>query len=269
VAEQAISDQDLSLQEAISRYVRSLADGKPDVAAEVTRFGRWFGGDRPMRSLRPADIERYGEETSKNPVDASRRLESVRGFLAYAKKQGITETNLATHLRLRRTGVGDAAGDAATSDRIEVSADGLTALQAELGTLIARRPEIADELRLAMADKDFRENAPLDAAREKQAHLEARIRELEATLKRAVVIESTQDSTGRARMGSRITLLQLDTNQQKQYVLVGPGEVNAGQGRISVQSPVGRAVLNRGPGEEVEVMVPAGLRRFRIEAVES
>jgi transcription elongation factor GreA len=269
VAEQVTSDQELNLQEAISRYVRSLADGKPDVAAEVTRFGRWFGGERMMRSLRPADIERYGEETSKNPVDASRRLESVRGFLAYAKKQGITESNLATHLRLRRTGSGDSSGDAAASDRIEVSVEGLAALQGELSSLTSRRPEIAEELRLAMADKDFRENAPLDAAREKQAHLEARIRELEATLKRAVVIESSHESTGRARMGSKITLLQLDTNQEKQYVLVGPGEVNAGQGRISVQSPVGRAVLNRGAGEEVEVTVPAGVRRFRIEAVES
>ena len=261
--------QDLTLQEALSRYLRSVGEGKTEIAAAVTGFGRWFGTDRLMRTLRPADIERYGEETSKNSMDAARRLEAVRGFLAYAKKQGITETNLALHLRLRRSGAIDNSGDVLSSDRIEVSPEGLAALQSELTTLQARRPEIAEELRMAMADKDFRENAPLDAAREKQAHLEARIRELEATLKRATVIESGPETSGRARMGSRIRLRRLDTGQEVSYTLVGPGEVNAGQGRISVQSPVGRAVLNRSAGDDVEVTAPAGVIRFRLESVDA
>lgn len=259
--------QDMTLQQAIERYLRTAAEGKPDVAAEITRFSRWFSGDRQMRTLRPSDIERYGEETSKNPVDAQRRLESVRAFLAYAKKEGIVDTNLGLHLRLRRTGSIDTSAAEHASDRIEVSAEGMAALQHELAELTSRRPQMAEELRLAMADKDFRENAPLDAAREKQAHLEARIRELEGTLKRAVVVESAAD--GRARMGSRIRLRRLDTNAELNYTLVGPGEVNAGQGRISVQSPVGRAVVNCVPGDEVEVSAPAGVIRFRLEAVES
>lgn len=261
---------DLTLQDALTQYIRSLGAGKSEVAAEVTRFGRWIGGERPLRSLSPSDIERYGEETSKNSADAPRRLESVRHFLAYAKKQNLTTTNLGVHLRLRRVGGSDAGVGTATIDRLEISAEGLAALQEELTGLQGRRPEIAEELRLAMADKDFRENAPLDAAREKQAHLEARIREIEATLKRATVIDaSSAGNTGRARMGSRVHLLDLRSGQQKVYTLVGPGEMDASQGRISVQSPVGRAVVDRVPGDEIEVAAPAGTIRFRLEQVDA
>jgi transcription elongation factor GreA len=258
----------ITLQEAINHYLRSTRDGK-NIAPAIAHFARWFGSDRTLRSLRPADIERYGEETSKSSGEAPRRLEAVRAFLAYAKKEGYTDTNLALHLRLRRTGPADTGGDALAADRIEVSPEGLSVLQTELNELLSRRPEMAEELRLAMADKDFRENAPLDAAREKQAHLEARIRELEAILKRAVVIETATDAGGRARMGSRIRLRRLDNGQEIEYTLVGPGEVDARQRRISVQSPVGRAVVNCSPGDEVEVTAPAGVIRFRLEAVET
>lgn len=257
-----------TLQEAVTHYLQSARDKKPDAQA-IAHFVRWFGPDRSVRSLQPADIERYGEEASKSSGEAQRRLESVRAFLTFAKKDGMTDTPLALHLRLRRSGTVDAATEGRDADRIEVSADGLSALQSELGELVSRRPQMAEELRLAMADKDFRENAPLDAAREKQAHMEARIRDLEATLKRAVVVESVGDSGGRARMGSRIRLRRLDTNAEIEYTLVGPGEVDAGMRRISVQSPVGRAVVNCTPGDEVEVTAPAGTIRFRLEAVES
>ena len=274
MVEQAV--QDITLQQALNKYLHSLGEGKPDVAADVKRFVRWFDtwsstDSMLMRKLRPADIERFGEEASKNPVDASRRLESVRGFLAYSKKQGFTESNLATHLRLRRTGMSDSSGDQLASDRIEVTSEGLAALKAELATLLSRRPEIAEELKTAMADKDFRENAPLDAAREKQAHLEARIRELEATLKRAVVVETGPEASGRARMGSRVHLRDLASGQEVAYLLVGPGETGSGSAErpISVQSPVGKAVVNGAPGDEVEVETPGGKRRFRIESVES
>ena len=258
----------VTLQEAVNRYLRTGGD-KSNATQSIAHFVRWFGSDRVLHTLRPADIERYGEETSKSSGDAQRRLEAVRGFLAWAKKEGLIDVNLGLHLRLRRSGAVDTGGDVAASDRIEMTAGGVATLQAELTELLSRRPQMAEELRLAMADKDFRENAPLDAVREKQAHLEARIRELEATLKRATVVESEPESGGRARVGSRIRLRNLASGKEVSYTLVGPGEVNAGQGRISVQSPVGRAVVNRAPGDEVEVTAPAGVLRFRLESVDS
>ena len=258
----------VTLQEAVNRYLRTGGD-KSNATQSIAHFVRWFGSDRVLHTLRPADIERYGEETSKSSGDAQRRLEAVRGFLAWAKKEGLIDVNLGLHLRLRRSGAVDTGGDVAASDRIEMTAGGVATLQAELTELLSRRPQMAEELRLAMADKDFRENAPLDAAREKQAHLEARIRELEAMLKRAVIVQNAPDESGRARMGSRIRLRRLDNNQEIEYTLVGPGEVDARQRRISVQSPVGRAVVNCAPGDEVEVSAPAGVIRYRLEAVES
>lgn len=260
-----------TLQEALERYRGTLRESKMEDAQQLAHFSRWFGSNPLVGSVLPAQIEKYGEETSKDKLAAPKRLEAVRAFLTYAKKQGWTEGNLATHLRLRRTGGSDTATDAAGADRIEVSHEGLTALQAELDTLKARRPQIAEELRTAMADKDFRENAPLDAAREKQAHVEARIRELEATLKRATVVESGPEASGRARMGSRVTLTNLDEGRQVTYTIVGPGEKldDTTERKISVQSPVGRAIVNRAAGEVVEVAAPRGTIRFRLDAVES
>ncbi|MGD9890541.1 MAG: GreA/GreB family elongation factor [Dehalococcoidia bacterium] len=258
----------ITLQDANSHYLQSARDAKSNGAA-IQHFVRWFGATRTLQTLRPADIERYGEETSKSSGEAQRRLEAVRSFLAFARKEGYTDVNLALHLRLRRSGVTDGGGDTLTAERIEVSQEGLAALQSELSEMLSRRPEMAEELRLAMADKDFRENAPLDAAREKQAHMEARIRELESIMKRAVVVDAAGDASGRARMGSKIRLRRLDNDQEIEYTLVGPGEVDARQRRISVQSPVGRAVVNCSAGDEVEVAAPAGMIRFRLEAVES
>ncbi|MGH2588377.1 MAG: hypothetical protein ACRDJE_25945, partial [Dehalococcoidia bacterium] len=96
MAEQVSTD--ISLQQAITHYLRSSRDGKPNAPA-LAHFARWFGADRVIRSLRPADIERYGEEASKSSGEAQRRLEAVRAFLAFARKEGMTDSNLALHLR--------------------------------------------------------------------------------------------------------------------------------------------------------------------------
>lgn len=257
----------ISLAEAGQRYLASLsAAEKQKQTPEVNRFVRWFGGDRALSELRGVNIERYTTENA-TALEAEARLSALRNMLGYAKKQGLTAENLATHVRLRRTAGGSGSGETINADRVDVTAEGLAALQQELEDKRAQRPKIAEALRLAMADKDFRENAPLDAAREAQAHLEARIRELESMLKRAVVVASG-GAGGVARMGSRVRLRDLTSNKELCYVLVGPGQVNAAEGKISVASPVGSALLNRVEGEEVEVVAPSRTFRYRIEGVE-
>jgi transcription elongation factor GreA len=118
-----------------------------------------------------------------------------------------------------------------------------------------------------MADKDFRENAPLDAAKDRQGHIEARIREIESTLKRAVLADAAAQ-TGRVRVGSSVTVKNIDNGRTMQYSIVGPTEANAAEGKISSVSPVGKALLDRVPGDEVEVSVPAGAMKLVVEAVE-
>ena len=142
---------------------------------------------------------------------------------------------------------------------------------AELDDLRAQRMVIADDVKRAMADKDYRENAPLDAARDKQAHVEARIRELEHTLNNAEVLAEngkTARASGKAEIGSRLAVTDLAFEEALVYVLVDPSEVDPRQGRISVESPAGKAFLGKSAGQTVVVKAPAGNLRYRIDEID-
>jgi len=144
-----------------------------------------------------------------------------------------------------------------------------TALQAELESLKAQRPRILADLKRAMEDKDFRENAPLDAARAQQGYVEGRIRQIELTLDRAVdVKEQGPAPKSSVQIGSKVVLRNLSSGKEVSYTLVRSGDVNPGEGRISFESPVGRALLQHQAGDEVEVSAPSGTLRFRVERVE-
>lgn len=261
-----ISVEILSIAEAAQRYLTSLRPkARQEQAPEVWRFVEEMGRDTPIARLRPVDLERYSERNS-TAADAQRRLEAVRGFMNFARRQGYISDNLGAHVRIRRTTATNASEPPA-GERVEMTAEGRAALERELEELRAQRPKIAEALRAAMADKDFRENAPLDAAREQQAHLEARIRELESLLKRAVIVEHAPAVTV-ARMGSRVRLRDLESGREVTYILVGPGEVNPAEGKISVSSPVGRALMDRLEGEEILVDAPARTFRYRIEKID-
>lgn len=264
------SAQAIALQEAASRYLASLAPQERQQAQpEVHRFVRWYGADRRVGELRGHDVSAYADTLGSSVADAAQRLEVVRSFLAFARKQGFTATNLSTHLRPRKvTPAPASAGATAQRRQVHLTAEGRAALKEELERLKAMRVRIAQDLQRAMADKDFRENAPLDAAREQQGYVEGRIREIEATLDQAVIISQERPSGASAGVGSTLVLRNLESGAEVRYTLVQPGEVHPGQGRISVESPVGKALLGRRVGEGIEVSAPAGVLRFRIERVE-
>jgi len=257
----------VSLLEAATRYVASL-DGKARVSAqaEVNRFVRWYGAKRLTAELRGHDVSLYGEELGAATEEAKRRAEEVRAFLSFLKKQELTTSSLAPHLRLKKN-MRTAVGSFEEHREVELTAEGHRSLSEELEALKAQRPQVREEIRRAMLDKDFRENAPLDAAKDKQAHLEARIREIEAALKHAVIVEKTGGSS-KVRIGSTVEVTNLTSGAAQRYTVVGENEGNAAAGKISVASPIGKALLERSPGEEVEVSVPAGRLRFRIEKIE-
>jgi len=262
-------DSRVTLMEAARRYLTELADeDRIGSQAEVERFVRWSGADRICSDLRGQDVANYAENLTGTVIDASTRADAVKRFLAFVRKSGFTSTNLGTHLRLRKTSARRPAGRGAPRKQREMTAEENEALTAELESLKAQRPRIADDLRRAREDKDFRENAPLDAAREHQAHVEGRIRALEAALDQAVVVEMAGLSDHTVEIGSTVFLHNLISGAQTTYTLVRPGEVDAAQGRISFESPVGRALLRRQAGQEVEVAAPSGTLRFRIERIE-
>ena len=254
--------------EAAAQYVASLdGDARASAPAEVNRFVRWYGANRLTSELRGHEVSLYGEELGPATVEAKRRAGQVKAFLIFIKKKGMAPMSLAPHLRLKKGSKMTAAGSRKRRV-VELTAEGHEALKAELEALEGQRPKVRDEIRLARMDKDFRENAPLDAAKDKQAHLEMRINEIEETLKQAVVVGKRDRGGARAGIGSTVEVTNLSTGASLRYAIVGANEGDAAAGKISSASPIGKALMDRSKGEEVEVSIPAGVLRLRIDRVE-
>jgi transcription elongation factor GreA len=142
---------------------------------------------------------------------------------------------------------------------------GYERLKEELRRLKAEeRPRIVREIEAARAHGDLSENAEYHAAREKQGQLEARIRQIEDRVARAQVIDPSGQSIDRVRFGLTVHLEDTETGEQVTYTILGEEEADAANGRISVLSPVARALLGRGVGDSVTVRIPKGTREFEI-----
>lgn len=260
-----------ALQDIAYDYLASLKPAAREAAQpEVLKFVRWAGPEKDLSVMRAHEISQYAENFPPTVSDAAKRADYVRAFLKWAKDKGVTTENLGVHLRVRKANKSSANAQTLEEQPIYLTQEGHDALVEEWEGLKARRPLIQQDLARAMADKDFRENAPLDAARNEQAHLEARIRELDSTLRRAVVLEHGVDAVHEvSRIGDTVTIKDLRNGQEKSYTLVNPDEMRAGHGKISIASPVGKAVYQRRAGEEVDVEAPAGTFRIRIENIKA
>lgn len=260
-----------TLGDAVTRFI-SAHPPKDGGASQLQRFVRWYGKEKPLGTIRAWEIESFGQNSG---ADSLAKLQPVKAFLAFAHKQEWTQANLATHLKVKRTPARQRAAKRAAAPpapSAKLSREGYDKANLDLETLRGQRVVVAQEIQRAMADKDFRENAPLDAARDQQAHLEARIRELEGTLRFAEIVDAGEESphhNRRSRLGSKVLVYDVEAKESVAYTLVDPNEVNLHMGKISVESPVGRAFLNRTAGEAVEVVAPAGLHRYKIERVET
>jgi transcription elongation factor GreA len=266
-----MQNEDLTIIDAGRLYLDSLSPGeRASNQPEVERFVRWLGADRKISRVHGQEVANYAETLGGTVTDASGRADVVRRFLAYAKKAGHAETNLGVHLRLRKTTASSRPATRQAIAKVEMTELQQVALTTELENLKGQRPRIIEDLRRAMADKDFRENAPLDAAKQEQALVEGRIRDIEHQLAHAVIVEqSVAQAGGAVDIGSTVVLQNLKSGAETTYTLVRPGEINAAQGKISYESPVGKALLARRAGDEVDVAVPSGTIRFRIERVEA
>jgi len=151
---------------------------------------------------------------------------------------------------------------------VYLTPDGLKKLEKELEYLrTVRRQEIAKRLRAALEEEGILENAEYDDAKNEQAFVEGRILTLETMLKNAVIIEEGKTSN-EVRVGSRVTVVEEGSDSRETYRLVGLAEADPAQGRISNESPLGRALLGHRVGDEVFVNAPVGMLRFRIVAIE-
>ena len=262
-----------TLTEAADRYLKTLADDERLASrSEVHRFVRWCGADRTCDRLRGQEVANYAETLSGGVTDPTRRAEVARAFLAFAKKAGYTSTNLGTHLRLRKKAGSRVAVRKKKEEakQVRLTEEDRVARAAELESLKAQRPLIQRDMKRAMEDKDFRENAPLDAVRQQKAFNEGRIQELEALLEQAVIVDGSAKGDGQTvTVGSTVDLRNLASGAETRYTLVWPGQVDANQGRIPVQSPVGQARRLRGAGLEGELASTAGTPRVGHPGIEA
>lgn len=262
--------QSLSLGEAASRFLASLSpEERGRSQQEVYGFIRWYGWERPFARLTASEVANYAERLSSSDTDYRKKLELVRAFLVYAKKEGWTRTSLATHLKIK---VGKTrlhpVGKHGLPVTVSLTQEGYTELQNELAALKTKRPQVIDEMRRAAADKDFRENAPLQAAREKRSQMEGRIRELEETLRSATIIDGKHEVVLKVSMGGTVLLCDLVSGEELRYKIVSPREADPTGGKISTASPIGKAIIGRHQGDVVEVATPAGKLRYQIKQVE-
>jgi transcription elongation factor GreA len=126
------------------------------------------------------------------------------------------------------------------------------------------RPENVKEIEEARAHGDISENAEFHAAKEKQAHIEARLRMLEDKIARAQVIDPAEQAVDRVRFGTTVVLSDTESGEEVTYRIVGEDESDVAEGLISVTSPVARALLGKEVDDEVKVRVPKGTREFEV-----
>ena len=155
----------------------------------------------------------------------------------------------------------------ASEDKLPMLAEGYAMLTSELSRLKAERPQIIDAIEEARAHGDLSENAEYHAAKERQGQVEAMIADVEDKLARALVIDPSTLSGDKVVFGATVHLLDEDDKPIK-YQIVGQTEADARTGRISYNSPLGRALIGRKVDDEVEVSVPAGDRYYLVSKIE-
>ena len=154
----------------------------------------------------------------------------------------------------------------ATMEKVPMLAEGYERLTADLKALRADRPKIVDAIEEARAHGDLSENAEYHAAKERQGHVEAQIAEIEDRVSRAQIIDPTTLSGDRIVFGATVTLLD-DDDKPITYQIVGQTEADAKQGRISYNSPLGRALIGKKVGDEIEVTVPSGDKFYVVKKI--
>ena len=275
-----------TIQEALDRYVRNLKTGskskgksgsadKPIDHQALYHFVQYFSPDTLVQKLTPADIGAYADSvngTGTSPK-AIEHLQTVKDFLAYVHKVlkwTATSKNPATYVRIRkaRTRTGTAVVSS-ESQPIELTAAGHAQLVTQRERLVVESETLVQEIRRARADGDVTENSPLDAAREEQGRVEARIQEITATLERAVIIEEGQARNSKVvKIGARVGVKDLSGDRGPvEYTLVNKTEADPLKRRISDDSPMGKALLGKRVGQKLLVNTPRGKQNYEVLSI--
>jgi transcription elongation factor GreA len=262
--------QDMNLGDCAAQYLEKLSVKEKDTnQVEVYKFARWCGWEKPFSRLAGPAVASYAEQLSVSDIDYAHRLEMVRAFLAYAKKAGWSQTNLGIHVKTKKgKNAPVAPRPRNVQEPVALTKQKYDELKVELDDLKAKSLKLMRDIQTAAADKDFRENAPLHAAREERGHVEGRIKELDEMFKAATIIDEKKEPTLKSGVGDTIILTDLASGQELRYRIVDPREVNASKGKISIASPLGKALLGKQGGQEIEIVAPVGRLRYKIIRIE-
>ena len=225
-----------------------------------------------LNIIEPFFIEQYVKITNlkHSNQNASKKLTVARDYLNYIHTEGFTEANLGNHIRNkkgRRSGSVSLKSKVHEGDLVEISKEYHDSLEKELNVKYKEREDVVVDINKAAADKDFRENAPLEAAREKQGLIESQIKTIEETLRKSVIF-STKKSNKKnkiAQIGSKVTLEK--ENKRTKINLVASPEADVNLSKISLESPLGKALLGKGENDHVTISAPAGEIKYKIVKV--
>ena len=276
----------------------------PDDLSRLRKFVTWCGVSTSMEAVPPFKIEEFLAAQTKTSQPPRLYMPALKAFFAYALEQGMVESDPMRVVRLPRgagsaakrstsatsvapprtaasstpssngdtseSGAGSGAGTGGVNEEVVyLSRERLGAMQVELERLKNdERHRISQMLHEAIKDGDLSENAAYDDAKMRQGLLEARIRDLESKVRHAEIIEDQVGGSSGVGVGSNVRLVEVASGDQLDYQVVGPEETNPRSGKISHRSPVGRAILGKAAGDEVEVATPGGAVRYRIVSVD-
>ena len=259
-----------------TQYLQTVgvANLKGEEARHLRRFVSWCGPDSRITSIYPHQLQTYLDQVTATAADPKPCASALRTFFSHALKSDWVENNPATGLRItkRATKSNSRAADAQAGSTF-ISRKRYDELGAELKNHKSEgRERISKLLHAAIKDGDLRENAAYDEAKYQQGMLEARIRELEQTLRTSTITEEdAQPADGGSnaadegvKIGMRVELELTDGSETIAYQLVGPSEVDPLEGRISYLSPVGASLLAKRAGDTVAVETPAGSETYRV-----
>jgi transcription elongation factor GreA len=150
-----------------------------------------------------------------------------------------------------------------------MSEEGYKKLKAELHKLkYTDRPAVVEEIKKAREHGDLSENAEYAAAKEAQTHVERNIADLEFKIAHAKVVKRDEVAKDKAYLFAKVTVIDLEDDEEEEYTLVAPDEVNPDKNHISIKSPIGQGLLGKKVGEEVSIKIPAGTLNYKITKIE-
>ena len=271
VEENDIKSEIDNLSAAFQYYVQSSSRKLNNTAQqEIGRMVRWLGAERVVKTITPSEIGLYSDEFAKrsSTTTSPQKVSHIKKFLAFLRTSELTDSNLASHLRMKKSNVGKITKKLEDTkvEQINLTEAGYKDYLKQLKDYKSERPQLADEVRRAAADGDIRENAPLDAAREKIEMVNSKIFEIEAILKVANIIDNTSGGD-RIVIGSKVSVKNHQNQNNYDYQLVEANEANPLLGKISSVSPVGSAILGRRIGDEVTVSTPGGEQIYTIDSI--